>query len=319
MYSPSIVVLFTSYRCNARCIMCGAWRKQNKYPELSPSDIGKIFSDKVLSRSIKVVNLTGGEPTLRKDLVGVMKALVSSCINLERIDISTNGIRSEEVVDTIEQALAFLLPHKVKLGVSISLDGIGRTHNEVRGTPGAFEGVEKSIPELKELMRLYPWFSVGLNFTINRDNCHDLDNVFKYSLSHGLGANFTLAADSEIGVESLSVSRGFSLDDKQKEIVSGFIRRLKDSGHLHAQYVDFLLHWLACGKRHGPCAFQKGMSILCEPDGNAYACGNFKDFHIGNILKKPFSDNIIPKNKFDASYQKQCIRCNSNCYIESAR
>ena len=319
MYSPSIVVLFTSYRCNARCIMCGAWRKQHKYSELSTADIKKIFSDKVLSKSIKVINITGGEPTLRKDLIEVIKALVSSCSNLERIDISTNGIRSEEVIDVIEQALAFLLPYKVKLSVSVSLDGVGRTHDEVRGTLGAFEGVEKSIPELKELMRLYPWFSVGLNFTINRNNYHDLDNVFKYSLSHGLGVNFTLAADSEIGVESLFVTKEFSLDDKQKKSVSEFINRLKDSGHLHAQYADFILHWLACGVRRGPCAFQKGMSILCEPDGNAYACGNFKDFHIGNILEKPFSENITPEIKFQASYRKMCIHCNSNCYIESAR
>lgn len=299
--------------------MCGAWRKQHKYSELSPSDIKKIFSDKILSKSIKVVNITGGEPTLRKDLIEVIKALVSSCVNLERIDISTNGIRSEEVIDTIEQALAFLLPHKVKLSVSVSLDGVGRTHDEVRGTPGAFEGVEKSIPEFKELMVLYPRFSVGLNFTINRNNFHDLDNVFKYCSSHGLGVNFTLAANSEIGVESLSVSREFTLDDKQKKSVSEFIHRLKNSGHLHAQYADFLLHWLACGKRHGPCAFQKGMSILCEPDGNAYACGNFKDFHIGNILEKTFSENMIPKRKFNLSYKNQCIQCNSNCYIESAR
>jgi MoaA/NifB/PqqE/SkfB family radical SAM enzyme len=299
--------------------MCGAWSKQHKYSELSPVDIKKIFSDKILHKSIKVVNITGGEPTLRKDLIEVIKTLVCSCVNLERIDVSTNGIRSEEVIDAIEQALAFLLPYKIKLSTSVSLDGIGQIHDEVRGTPGAFEGAERTISELKEMMALYPGFSVGLNFTVNRNNSHDLDNVFKYGIAVGLGVNFTLAANSEIGVESLSTQREFALNDGQKKSVAEFISRLKNSGHLNTRYADFILHWLSGGMRRGPCVFQKGMSILCEPEGTAYACGNFKDFRIGNLLEKPFSEIIIPKRKFRLNYKKMCIHCNSNCYIESAR
>ena len=298
--------------------MCGAWRKQYAYPELTPVEVERIFSDTILNKSIRVVNVTGGEPTLRKDLIEVIRALTNTCSNLRKIDISTNGIDADEAVDTIEQALAFLLPRKVKLGVSVSLDGLGQVHDQIRGVPGAFLGVEKSIPELKELMTLYPYFSVGLNFTVTGRNCDELGKVFQYGIDKVMGINFTLAAKSEIGVESLGVLDSFALNKSQRSTVATFVKGLLERDNIHRQYGEFLLYWLATGRRRGPCAFHKGESILCEPDGTAYACGNFKDFKLGNLLETPFSVLAGRKSGFSEAYRLRCKNCNSNCYIDSA-
>jgi MoaA/NifB/PqqE/SkfB family radical SAM enzyme len=318
MRGPSIIVLFTSYRCNARCVMCSAWAKQKEYGELTPQDVRRIFSDKILKKSVRVVNITGGEPTLRDDLPQLIQALTDTCVNLERIDISTNGIDTEGAVDRIEQILAFLMQTRVRLSASVSIDGVDGVHEKVRRVRGAFEKSNQTIDELKELMRLYPSFSLGLNFTVNRINSTDMEKVLIYSAQKALGLNFTLAALSEIGVASVHVKESFAFTEVEKRGIKDFIQRLLGAGRMYPHYGRFLLHWLETGERTGPCAFRKGMGMLCEPDGSAYMCGNFKDFKIGNLLSEPFSALMAKKNDFTKSYRARCKECNSNCYIDSA-
>lgn len=313
---PSIIVLFTSYRCNARCVMCSAWAKQKEYGELTPQDIRKVFSDKILKNSVRLVNITGGEPTLRDDLPELARALTETCVNLERIDISTNGIDTEATVDKIEQILAFLMQTRVRLSVSVSIDGVDGMHEKVRRVKGAFEKSNRTIDELKEFIRLYPSFSLGLNFTINRINFSDMENALEYSEKKILGLNFTLAALSEIGVESIHARESFTFTEQEKLDIKNFILGFLSTGRMHPYYGRFLLRWLETGERTGACAFRKGMSMLCEPDGSAYLCGNFKDFKIGNLLSEPFSALITKKN-FTQAYRARCKKCNSNCYIHS--
>lgn len=316
MKYPSIIVLFTSYRCNARCIMCSAWRKQRNQRELSPGDIERIFSDKILSKTIRIINVTGGEPTLRDDLIDIVKILTERCANLERIDVSTNGINTIEVIDRIEQILAYLLKTEIRLTVSISVDGIGSLHDTIRGTFDAFKGADNSIEELKELMLLYSPFSVGMNATINKLNFGNLNDILDYSIKKGLGINFTLSAISEIGVESLPLKDSFRLNSEEKKIVSLFIENLLKTKQINNLYGSFLLCWLKTGLRKERCAFREGKSVLCEPDGSVYRCGNFKDFKIGNLLEKSFKRITNSKTHFLKEYNTKCKTCNSNCYMD---
>lgn len=313
------MVLFTSYRCNARCVMCYAWHKQARYKELSPSDIKRIFSDRVLGESIQIINLTGGEPTMRKDLAEIIDILISTCRNLKRIDISTNGINTEEVVDAVEQALALTLRHNVNLGVSVSVDGMGSVHDRVRGVRGAFERVDRTIDELVELKGLYPSSGLGLNFTITKDNYMNLQEAFDYARGRNIGMSFTLSALSEIGVESESVKDNFFLPEESRKVISDFIGIIAQNSYIHPDYAEFLLHWLNSGQRKGPCAFRSGESLLCEPDGSLYCCGNFGDFKIGNALENSFSGLLQNHRSFSALYKQKCSSCNSNCYIHEAK
>lgn len=298
--------------------MCSAWQKQERYAELSPADIERIFSDKILSRSVRVVNITGGEPTLRDDLVQIIKTLARCCKNLERIDISTNGINTVQAVDKIEQILAFCAGTEIKVSSCVSVDGAGDIHDSIRNVPGAFERIDKTIDEFKELLWLYPDFSAGMNATISSHNYNNLEEILSYSREKMLGMNFTLAALSEIGVESIPRKDDFLLKNQQKETVIGFIKKLQETRSINNNYGDFMIHWLKTGRRISRCAFREGHSLLCEPDGSVYSCGNFRGFRMGNLLRDPFSSLIRRRGKFDALYENRCGHCNSNCYIDSA-
>jgi radical SAM protein with 4Fe4S-binding SPASM domain len=315
---PNIVVLFTSYRCNARCVMCSAWQKQKDYKELNTQDIAYIFSDKIISSYTRRINITGGEPTLREDLLEIIKIVSQKCTHLERIDLSTNGINTIEVIDRTEQILAYLLQTDIKLTVSVSIDGVNEVHDRIRNVPGAFEKINRTIDELKELALLYPTISLGINATISRINYANLHSILEYSTKKNLGINFTLAAYSEIGVESRPLESAFKLDSQGRKATSVFIENLLEKNQINIQYGKLLLHWLKTGMRNGNCAFRKGISILCEPDGSLYQCGNFRDFKIGNLLQRTFKDIIkYNKNNFRKLYEMKCKYCNSNCYIET--
>ncbi len=68
---PVDAVIAVTYRCNARCAMCGIWKSQPG-PDLPPEVYRKLPS------SLRDVNLTGGEPFLRDDLAAVHEAATAA-------------------------------------------------------------------------------------------------------------------------------------------------------------------------------------------------------------------------------------------------
>jgi len=295
--------------------MCSAWVKQHSRPELSLWQIEKIFSDPLLRTNIEIVNLTGGEPTMRLDMAQIIRVVTQQCLKLKRIDIPTNGINTCNVLDAVERALVVLLPTDVRLNVTVSVDGVGQVHEKVRGVSGIFPGIEKTIFGLKDLTTLYPYLSVSLNATISKENICGLDGLRDYARSLGLGINFTLAAISEIGVESFGMKDRFEMSDTDKKQVVSFFERLISEDAVGKDYGHYILNWLKTGKRTLPCSFRRGKAILLESDGEYYACGNFKEFRLGNLLVESFDSGCKKIASVKKYFSKRCSGCISNCYI----
>jgi len=81
----------TTYRCNARCEMCQIWKK--------PTEINKEIGAEILEKlpnGLKKINVSGGEPGLRKDLLDIVSVLHSKA---KKIDISTNGYCTQRLVE----------------------------------------------------------------------------------------------------------------------------------------------------------------------------------------------------------------------------
>lgn len=314
--TPKIVVLFSSYRCNSKCVMCSAWMKQRTSPELSALQIERVFSDPWFADSIEIVNLTGGEPTLREDMTDLVRVLLRKCPRLKRLDIPTNGIHTLQVLDKIERTLSVLLPTRVQLCVTVSLDGIGEVHEKIRGVDGAFREVEKTIKGLKELASLYPYLSLSLNATISRFNMEGLSDLRRFARSMEVGIHFTLAAFSEIGVESMARKGEFEIEPGKERFLTDFIQELIDQEEMERKYGEFMVHWLKTGRRSAPCNFARGKVILIEPDGSTYTCGNLKAFLMGNVLNESFRSLWKRKGALLGRVKEKCRVCNSNCYMD---
>lgn len=170
---PIDCVLALTYNCNARCTMCDIWKIKDS-PELTLEDLAK------LPDSLRDVNLSGGEPFLRKDLPEIVEAVKKACPKA-RLVISSNGF----LTPVIDKAMTKILKIAPDIGVAFSIDGIGEMHNEMRGIPGGFDRVMDSLKLLKGMGMT----NLRLAFTITEYNVNHFSKV--YDLAQELGVQFT--------------------------------------------------------------------------------------------------------------------------------
>jgi cyclic pyranopterin phosphate synthase len=90
--------------CDYRCRYClpGGYKKEEPEPPLSVSEIRRLtaaFADMGFWK----VRLTGGEPTLRRDLLDIVAA-VKEAPGVRRVALSTNGARLLELADGLAKA-----------------------------------------------------------------------------------------------------------------------------------------------------------------------------------------------------------------------
>jgi MoaA/NifB/PqqE/SkfB family radical SAM enzyme len=170
---PIDCVLAVTYNCNSRCTMCDIW-KISGYPELPPGQYAK------LPDSLLDINISGGEPFLRKDLPEIISIVGKTCPKA-RIVISSNGFATEMILVQMQKIIAV----KPDIGVAISIDGIGEMHDQMRGIPGGFD---KAMSTVKGLQAM----GIGnlrLGFTVTERNVKHLRRV--YDLANEMGIQFT--------------------------------------------------------------------------------------------------------------------------------
>ena len=88
------LTLISTYRCDSRCQMCYIW----KNPTTADSEIGIDVLSK-LPTGFDNLNISGGEPTLRRDLVELVDELQPKARITE---ISSNGLHAERLVPIIK-------------------------------------------------------------------------------------------------------------------------------------------------------------------------------------------------------------------------
>lgn len=90
-------------RCNLNCIYCHREGHIDRFDrEFSPSEVERVMKV-AASLGINRVKLTGGEPTLRGDLVEVVKH-IGSVTGIDEISMTTNGILLEGLADDLKKA-----------------------------------------------------------------------------------------------------------------------------------------------------------------------------------------------------------------------
>ena len=135
---PRMLTYTVTFACNARCVMCDSWRKDSQ-GDLSLADVERIFAQ--LPR-MDAVRLTGGEPFVRKDLTEIARVAVSA-LEPALLHVTTNGFLTDRIVDFCERR-----PRTVPLKLLVSIDGVGDTHDVIRGHRGAFHAAMRTIEAL---------------------------------------------------------------------------------------------------------------------------------------------------------------------------
>jgi molybdenum cofactor biosynthesis enzyme MoaA len=142
--------------------MCNIWQSARETPnikslELSSQKIISILSSRLFTELVEL-DLTGGEPHLRDDLVdivlGIIKLKKSSLTKLRSIIITSNGFLTRRIISNYKNILYALKDTNIDLVSVTSIDGIGETHDRIRGTLGAFKLASETISGLAEFRHI---------------------------------------------------------------------------------------------------------------------------------------------------------------------
>ncbi|MFO0571244.1 MAG: radical SAM protein [Polyangiaceae bacterium] len=160
---PVAVRINLNNRCHSRCRYCSFWSTPTH--ELSTDEWRRVITD-LAGLGTQRLSLSGGEPTLRKDLATLVHAAVEAGIVTE---LNSSGY----LFDARRDALRPL--DLVKL----SLDGTPEVHDRIRGRAGAFRELEEGIEVLDELGVRF-----SFAFTMTRENLDSIPFSLDFARRH---------------------------------------------------------------------------------------------------------------------------------------
>lgn len=294
---PTDVSIITTYRCQMRCKMCDIWENPtDKQREISAKDL------EILPQ-FKFVNITGGEPFVRRDLEDIVEVMSRKS---SRIVISTSGWHTDRILKMAEK-----YPN---IGIRVSIEGLSEKNDDLRGRDGSFDRALRLLLTLKEMGMK----DIGYGCTVSNKNSEDM--LWLYKLSHELGMEFATAAFHN--------SYYFHKDDNEitnkDEVIGNFhklIEELLKENSPKSWYRAFfnlgLINYIRGGKRMLPCEAGTA-NFFIEPYGDVFPCNGLEERYW-----KESMGNIRDFDSFEAlwfSEQAEKVRglvrtCPKNCWM----
>jgi MoaA/NifB/PqqE/SkfB family radical SAM enzyme len=173
------VILFVTSRCNAYCQTCFYHAELNNPGDMTFAQIEKISQT---MPHITDLWLSGGEPTLRKDVADIIDLFVRNN-GVNRIIIPTNGLIKSRVFEIVDRALDH--NPEIDLYLNVALDGYGKTHDDIRGVPGNWEKTLDCIEFLYPLKEKYrDRFRLNVNTVVCASNFVEIEKLAEFMWSN---------------------------------------------------------------------------------------------------------------------------------------
>ncbi len=269
--------------CNLNCKHCRVSEK-NDNEKMSLNEAKNLLAQ-CWYNGITMLNLSGGEPFLRKDIFDIL----DYAGKFEDIVITTNGTLLNE-----NKCKKLSTYNNIKL--SISLDGLEETHDKFRRRKGAFKKVIDTLPLLNKYNIKY-----AIKYTLSKETSKDAIELLNFI--------------AKIGAKEFNVRRVIIAGNANKDMVlsneeyKNIIRELIQScRRLDVKFrtgdpllipifsevwgIDIKNDDLS--KIYAGC--QAGDEIIyIDYKGNVGACSYIPKF-VDNIKDKPL-DEILKNNK----------------------
>ncbi len=314
---PLVMVMPITYRCNGRCVMCGVWRSHLK-PDVDVRNIEKIFSDEHLASSLTHLNITGGEPFLHPGLLKIADIISNNLKNVSEININTSGICADGF-DLLFVEFYKRLKAGTKLNVSISLDGVGKMHDNVRGIDGVFRAVIETIKKFQKACSVYSNASVNINCTFSALNFIGVKDVIKLVDGLGLNVSLTYACVNDLYLRNNKYKDRFQFTENDFPSLIQCINEwlaFDNISFTEKHYLRMLASMLSGQKRSSSCVYQ-GRGLFLDVDGLVYPCGTVRTLVYGSIRKNLFKELCFNKESDEIREElkrKSCPTCLSNSY-----
>lgn len=287
------LTVISTYRCNSKCQMCYIWK--------NPTDQKEEVSLQTLSKlpgGFDNLNVSGGEPTLRRDLGEIVELLYPKARILE---ISSNGLHPEKLVPIIRK-----FP---KIKVRFSLEGDEATSNAIRGEKDGYATKMAGMRALQEA----GGEDLGFAFVIQDENVDQLVRVYEMARSMGV----------ELSTSTLHNAWQFYKNDNyfydRKAVarkVEGLITSQLSSGkpkNWFRAYLNLgLIEKILGHPRLITCTAGTDFAFI-DPWSDVWSCNVRSDLLMGNLARQSWSDIMASG---DAQKARTKVHgCEQNCWM----
>lgn len=285
--------VIVTYRCNAKCTMCNRYKVPSKpEEEISIETIKKL-------PEMYFTNITGGEPFIRDDLKDIVRELLKKS---DRIVISTNGFFTDRIVKLCKE-----FP---QVGIRISIEGLEKTNNEIRGLD---DGFNRGYTTLKKLVDM-GMKDVGFGMTVQDRNAADL--VPLYNISDELGMEFATASlhNSFYFVESNNIIKDrLTVAQDFEDLVNRLLDSNSPKKWFRAYFNHGLINYIFSQKRLLPCDMSFD-TFFIDPYGDVMPCNGTKEKQVmGNLNRQSWEELW---NSEQAEKVRSFVRnCDRNCWM----
>ncbi len=317
--APTVLIFNVSYKCDSKCVMCNSW-KLPYHDDMTTDEYRKAFSSE-LFRSVEYVGITGGEPTLRKDMVDIVRIMADNMPKLRKMTLNTNGFVKDRVVSTLERIIDVANERGFLFGTRVSLDGVGEAHEDIRRVWHAFERAMETVRAMQELQKK-KFFNFGVSFTFTAQNLEEGNRIYELCKKENLSVVFAIARYSELAFGNMDLVESTDLKEEDfPKLVDFFRKRVRESGIadgdalLYQAYVKMFQNGM---KRAMPCP-SMDQGLLLNPNGEITYCENSRV--IGNVRDGDPKDFYYDKKNLAMRQEvldKVCPTCASPCFVNTA-
>ena len=301
---PKLSNLFleVTLRCNAKCEHCGS----NCGYTIPKDEISADYLKKTLleiaskyGSSNVFLTITGGEPLMRNDLFDIMEYAHELGFSW---GMTTNGM-------LINKRIINLMKKTNMKSISISLDGLQKTHESFRKVSGSFDKIMNAVDLLKDLDCLE---HLQITTVVNKKNINELEEMYNFLLDKGIKEWRVMCVDP---IGRAYGNDGLLLDKDELIYMFNFIKQKRLEGKMIVDYD--CSHYLGLKyenvlRNHG---FVCGAGIFIGSilsNGDICVCPNVRSKSLvqGNIKSDSFID--VWENKFEI-FRKKRLTKNDKC------
>ena len=323
---PISIVHFVTNRCNARCSFCFIDFKNPEIfeGELKLEEIEKLT--KTLGNSILNVNLTGGEPFARKDLIEIAELYIKNT-TIQSIYVTTNGSLPDRV-ERFAKELSKKYP-EIELSFQISIDDLPEEHNKVRKINNLFESCIETFERLKKIPgKINPVISI----TVTHENCENIEKFYNFLKTDCNIDSIKCTIVRDEGVYKTPVDKkkkileaytwltdNIAKDKKNKTIQNYNLKSLQ--GRLHN--AKDKISWGLTKKTYmdpkyiSPCHAGSLFGII-NAKGFVYPCEILENKLLGKLRENDMDFMKIWRNQITKETKKFILKSKCNCSYECA-
>lgn len=190
---PRVIQMPITGKCNSRCVTCNVWKVKNN-KDINPDELARILAQPFFSK-VSAIGINGGELTLIKDIEPIFDAILS-VNSLKNIHVISNGLIPEKLYSTLSLLKSKANAKGVKIGLTLSIDGVGIIHDQTRGIPLAFQRSERILNHFKENIDKYcDSFNIGC--TISNKNVPYIRETADYLKQYPFKVYYHLAVPNK--------------------------------------------------------------------------------------------------------------------------